>query len=205
MQLSVGIRNERTKKKKKKEERKQGRGFAQTDSDDVLWIEYEFKKRSFSCWSFLCCSIISLVQRQVCLGKHAVLEVTWLSRDSSEQFMVASWGENKGTVVQLLSPEWLSANTWSVALQAPLSMEFSRQEQLEWFAIAFWESSQPRDWTQVSCIAGNSLLSEPPRRSLLDGQLINNKNLLLTVLEAEKSMIEVPTDLLPGECLLPVL
>ena len=152
----------RGQKKKKKEERKQGRGFAQTDSDDVLWIEYEFKKRSFSCWSFLCCSIISLVQRQVCLGKHAVLEVTWLSRDSSEQFMVASWGENKGTVVQLLSPEWLSANTWSVALQAPLSMEFSRQEQLEWFDIAFWESSQPRDWTQVSCIAGNSLPSEPP-------------------------------------------
>ena len=57
----------------------------------------------------------------------------------------------------------------------------------------------------LSCVAGNSLLSEPPRRSLLDGQLINNKNLLLTVPEAEKSMIKVPTDLLPGECLLPVL
>ena len=52
-----------------------------------------------------CCSIISLVQRQVCLGKHDVLEVTWLSRDSSEQFVMASWGENKKTVVQLLSPD----------------------------------------------------------------------------------------------------
>jgi len=62
-----------------------------------------------------------------------------------------------------VAKSWMTlCDTWSVALQAPLSMEFSRQEQLEWFAIAFWESSQPRDWTQVSCIAGNSLLSEPP-------------------------------------------
>ena len=41
---------------------------------------------------------------------------------------------------------------WTVACQAPLSMEFSRQE-LEWAAISsFRGSSQPRDWTWVSCI-----------------------------------------------------
>ena len=34
---------------------------------------------------------------------------------------------------------------------------------LEWVAISFSRgSSQPRDWTQVSCIAANALPSEPP-------------------------------------------
>ena len=48
------------------------------------------------------------------------------------------------------------ATPWTVACQAPLSMEFSRQEWiLELFAIFFSRgSSRPRDQTQVSCIAG---------------------------------------------------
>ena len=34
---------------------------------------------------------------------------------------------------------------------------------LEWVALSFSRgSSQPRDWTQVSCTAGRFLLSEPP-------------------------------------------
>ena len=34
---------------------------------------------------------------------------------------------------------------------------------LEWVALSFSRvPSQPRDWTQVSCIAGSSLPSEPP-------------------------------------------
>ena len=44
---------------------------------------------------------------------------------------------------------------WTVAPQAPLSTEFSRQEY--WSVLPFpspGESSQPRDRTQVSCIAG---------------------------------------------------
>ena len=42
---------------------------------------------------------------------------------------------------------------WAVACQAPPSMGFSRI--LEWVAISFSRgSSQPRNWTQVSCIAG---------------------------------------------------
>ena len=47
--------------------------------------------------------------------------------------------------------------------QAPRSMRFPRQE-LEWVAIPFCRaSSQPRDRTQVSCIAGKySLPSESP-------------------------------------------
>ena len=64
----------------------------------------------------------------------------------------------------LVSCIWLSVARWTVAYQAPLSMEFSRQEYwsilhfysvLEWVAIPFYsESSQPRNWTHVSCIAG---------------------------------------------------
>ena len=44
---------------------------------------------------------------------------------------------------------------WTVARQAPLSMEFSRQEILEWVAISFSrESSWPGDQTQVFHVAG---------------------------------------------------
>ena len=47
--------------------------------------------------------------------------------------------------------------------QAPLPMEFSRPRILEWVAISFSKgSSQPKDQTQVSCIVGKFLLSEPP-------------------------------------------
>ena len=49
-----------------------------------------------------------------------------------------------------------SATPWTVAPQAPLSMGFSQLEKLlEWVAIPFSRgSSQPKDQTQVSCIAG---------------------------------------------------
>ena len=49
----------------------------------------------------------------------------------------------------------LFATPWTVACQAPLSMQFSRPE---YFSRG---SSQPRDWTQVSHIT-DSLPSEPP-------------------------------------------
>ena len=43
---------------------------------------------------------------------------------------------------------------WIAALQAPLFMEFSRQEILEWVATSFSRrSSRPRDQTCVSCIS----------------------------------------------------
>ena len=58
-------------------------------------------------------------------------------------------------VCWFLSRVWLFATPWTVAHQAPLSVEFSRQEY--WSGLPFpssrW-SSQPRDGTQLSCIAG---------------------------------------------------
>ena len=47
-----------------------------------------------------------------------------------------------------------SCDPMTVVHQTPLSMEFSRQSILEWVAISSSrESSQPRDWTQVSNIS----------------------------------------------------
>ena len=57
--------------------------------------------------------------------------------------------------VKSFSRVWLFATPWTVAYQAPLSLGFSMQEC--WSGLPFpspRESSQPRDQTQVSCIAG---------------------------------------------------
>ena len=56
---------------------------------------------------------------------------------------------------QLLSHVRLFATPQPVACQAPLSMEILQARILEWVAMpSSRESSQPRDWTQFSCIAG---------------------------------------------------
>ena len=48
-----------------------------------------------------------------------------------------------------------SATLWTVANQAPLSMGILQARILEWVAMPSSRgSSQPRDWTQVSCVAG---------------------------------------------------
>ena len=54
--------------------------------------------------------------------------------------------------VSMLISDWLFANPWTAARQAPLSMGFSRQEYWEWVAIAFFRgSSRSRNRTCVSC------------------------------------------------------
>ena len=56
-----------------------------------------------------------------------------------------------------------SAITWTVAHQAPLSMELPQATILEWVAISpSRASSQPRDLTQISALQADSLLSESP-------------------------------------------
>ena len=48
-----------------------------------------------------------------------------------------------------------SVTPWTAAHQAPLSMGILQARILEWVVMtSSRESSQPRDWTQVSCIAG---------------------------------------------------
>ena len=53
---------------------------------------------------------------------------------------------------------------WTVAHQAPLSLEFSRQE---WVAIPFSRgSSRPRDQTWISFIAGRFFIAELPGKPI---------------------------------------
>ena len=50
---------------------------------------------------------------------------------------------------------WLFATPWTVAHQAPLSLGILQARILEWVAMPSSRgSSQPRDWTQVSGMAG---------------------------------------------------
>ena len=76
-------------------------------------------------------------------------------RPRERQFMAqghtALWRKCK-----LLSCVWLFVAPWTVAHQAPLSVEFSRQEY--WSGLLFVfprESFLPRDPIWVSCIAGS--------------------------------------------------
>ena len=53
-----------------------------------------------------------------------------------------------------LSHSWLFAAPWTVALKAPLVCRISLARILQWVAISCSRgSSQPRDWTCVSCIS----------------------------------------------------
>ena len=56
---------------------------------------------------------------------------------------------------KLLSCVQLIVTIWAVVHQASLSIEFLQATILEWVAISvFRGSSRPRDWTQVSHVAG---------------------------------------------------
>ena len=65
----------------------------------------------------------------------------------------AEW-RGYGVHAQSLSCVQLFSTPWTVARQAPLSMEFSRQEYWKWSRLPFstpGESSWPRDQTWLSC------------------------------------------------------
>ena len=77
-------------------------------------------------------------------------------REGVHKIQVKDQGHNNEWVSEKsLSHVWLFVTPWTVAHQAPLSMEFSRQEY--WSGLPFpspGESSWHRDWTRVSHIAG---------------------------------------------------
>ena len=63
----------------------------------------------------------------------------------------------------------LFATSWTIACQAPLSIEFSRKEY--WSGLAFpspGESSRSRNQTQVSCIAGRFFTVWASREAPID-------------------------------------
>ena len=60
---------------------------------------------------------------------------------------------------------------WTVAHQAPLSVEFFQARILQQVTISFSKgSSQPRDGTRVSCTEADSLLTELPGKPITTGK-----------------------------------
>ena len=76
----------------------------------------------------------------------------------------------------LLSHIWLFVTAWTIACQAPLSMDFFLQARvLECVAIPFSrESFWPRDWTRVSCTAGAFFTVWATRGGLLSYTPVQN-------------------------------
>jgi len=68
--------------------------------------------------------------------------------------------------VQSLSLVRFFVTPWTVACQIPLSMEFFQARIQEWVAmLTSRRSSQPRNWTHISCIAGRFFTAEPYQES----------------------------------------
>ena len=71
--------------------------------------------------------------------------------------------QSSGTALNVLSHSVVSnppVTPWTIALQAPLSLGFFRQEH-KWVSISTSRgSSQPRDRTLISCIAGRSFTTQ---------------------------------------------
>ena len=73
-------------------------------------------------------------------------------------------------VCELLSHFQLFVTPWTVVCQAPLSMEFSRQEY--WSGVPFLspgDLSNPGIEPRPPALQADSLLSEPPGKPLLGG------------------------------------
>ena len=73
-------------------------------------------------------------------------------------------GHNRGTNTHTVAKSCLTLyNLWTVAQQAPLYMGFSQARILEWVAISFPRgSSQPRNQTCISHLAGRFFTTKPP-------------------------------------------
>ena len=86
------------------------------------------------------------------------------ANDPSDWRVIGKEKKSALCVRQSLSRVRLFATPWTLAHQAPLSMEFARQE---YRRIPFSRGfSWPRDWTQVSSIAGRFFTIWPTRECL---------------------------------------
>ena len=71
--------------------------------------------------------------------------------------------------------------------------EILQAELLEWVAIPFSKgSSQPRDWTQVSCTVGRFFTLWPTRKALINTTTILLQNLLISSLNYFKGLLTSP-------------
>ena len=78
-----------------------------------------------------------------------------------------------------LSRVWLFVTPWTISLPDSFVHGILQARILEWVAISFSRGSSPsRDWSQVFCIAGGSLLSELPGKPKIHTtiyKIINNE------------------------------
>ena len=77
----------------------------------------------------------------------------WAQQTSCDAQELPIWAQPNCVYVCVLSHVWPFATPWTVAHQAPLSMEFPKARIWEWVAISYSrEYSQPTDQSCVSCI-----------------------------------------------------
>ena len=118
-----------------------------------------------------CCSCITFLSQRLDHCFHGLMSGIWLDICLLHQTVSSPVGGTMSYLVYLINPStiaqslvlvlsrfsrvWLFATPWTVAHWAPLSMGILQARILEWVAMPFFRgSSQPRDQTQVSCIAG---------------------------------------------------
>ena len=98
-------------------------------------------------------------------GQSSVLTKHY-SRRGGGDTKYSFWEKRKKA--KLLSRVWLFATPWTVAYQAPLSMEFSRQEY--WSGLPFpypGDLPDPGIEPGSSTLQADALQSEPPGKSLI--------------------------------------
>ena len=114
----------------------------------------------FICFSAVWGQSCFLVHLASCISP-APQHLPWgVAASSGLQFWLPlfTFGSQKSlmavTVMKSFSHAWLFETPWTVTYQAPLSMGILQARILTWIAIfPFRGTSQPRDQTQVSCIA----------------------------------------------------
>jgi len=92
---------------------------------------------------------------------------------SGKLYILKIYGKLKKAFVyvcaaQLFSHIWFFATPWTCSSPGSSVHEIFQERILEWVAISFsrW-SSQPRDWIQVSCIAGGFFIDWATREASL--------------------------------------
>ena len=132
----------------------------------TLWIEYPFAKRASGNSRYILFVSFHVPWWHFRMGIAAQsLESSYSPLNSIVVALLQC------TCAQSLSHVLFFATPWTIAHQATLSMGILQARILGWVAMhSSRGSSKPSDQTQVSHVAGDSLLFEPPRKSKNTGK-----------------------------------
>ena len=133
---------------------------------DPLWPHGLWPTRLVCPWNFpgkntgVCChfplqGIFPTQALNACIGRHIL-------------YCCTTWGTFSQLCCTVLSRVQLFETPWTVACQASLFMLILQARILEWVALLSSRgSSQPRNWTQVSCTAGGFFTVWTTREALI--------------------------------------